>query len=92
MTNLTKENLRSWQSSVDGSQMFALTADREDLIDSPLSWQKEGLQQTASGYGRKLTMREKISFEGKEYRLYCTCFSNAGSVWFVSKGRKIFVN
>lgn len=67
-------------------------ADRNELIDAPLDWQKMGLQQTRSGYGRKLTMREKILFEGKQYRLYCTQFSNAGSVWFVAKGKKIFVN
>jgi hypothetical protein len=66
--------------------------DLADLVDSPLWWQKQGSQQTATGYGHKLAMREKISFNGKSYRLYCTCFSNAGSAWFVAKGRKIWVD
>ncbi|HNC58661.1 MAG TPA: hypothetical protein PLP33_24760 [Leptospiraceae bacterium] len=64
----------------------------EDLVYDPLEWQKQGLQQTASGYGMKLTMPWKIHFNGKLYRLYCTHISNAGSVWFVSKGKKIFVS
>ena len=66
--------------------------DREDLIDAPLWWHEQGLQQTASGYGRKLTNRYKISFNGKEYRLYTTIFSNAGTTWFKVKGRTIYVD
>jgi len=63
-----------------------------DLLESPLAWQKRGLQQTRSGYGAKLTSVYKISFNGKLYRLYNTCYSNAGSVWFISNKQKIFVN
>lgn len=69
-----------------------IDSDSADLVYSPLDWQSAGLQQTASGYGRKLTSRYKINFNGKLYRLYTTIFSNAGSTWFVAKGRKIFVN
>lgn len=65
--------------------------DSSDLVDAPLDWQKRGLQQTASGYGKKLTMRQKISFNGKLYRLYSTCFSNAASVWFTVGKRTIYV-
>lgn len=67
-------------------------ASKEDLVYAPLPWQKLGLQQTASGYGNKLTSPYKICFEGRLYRLYVTCFSNAGSTWFVAKGKKYFVN
>lgn len=63
-----------------------------DLIDSPLPWQKLGLQETSSGYGAKLTCRYKIQFEGKNYRIYITCFSNAGSSWFKVKGKKIYLS
>jgi hypothetical protein len=72
--------------------MFSIYCDREDLVYAPLDWQKQGLQQTASGYGRKLTNPYKINFEGKEYRLYTTCYSNAGSTWFRVRGRQIFVS
>lgn len=65
---------------------------RKDLIDSPLDWQKRGLQETASGYGARLTTNWKIRYQGKDYRVYCTCFSNSGSCWFKAKGKKIFVN
>jgi hypothetical protein len=66
-------------------------ADRDDLFYEPLWFHERGLQQTASGYGRKLTTPLKISFNGKLYRIYCTCFSNAGSNWFIVKGEKIYV-
>ena len=62
-----------------------------DLIYSPTDWQRRGLQQTASGYGRKLTHPHKIHFNGRLYRLYTTIFSNVGSTWFITRGRKIFV-
>lgn len=83
----TDADVRPWLE--DGSGR--IFADREDLIDAPLWWHEQGLQQTASGYGRKLTQRYKISFNGKEYRLYTTIFSNAGSTWFKVKGRTIYV-
>lgn len=70
----------------------SLTADRTELIQAPTDWQRQGLQETASGYGRRLNTGLKIHFNGKAYRLYCTCFSNAGSVWFKTKGRTIYVS
>lgn len=63
-----------------------------ELIYSPLEWQSKGLQQTRSGYGRTLTTRWKIYFNGREYRLYCTQYSNAGSVWFKTNGETIYVH
>jgi hypothetical protein len=63
----------------------------DDLIESPLPWQTAGLSQTASGYGAKLTSTRKILFKGRAYRLYVTQYANAGSTWFVARGRKIFV-
>lgn len=90
-TQFTEENVRTWENSRTGEPMYKIYCDREDLIDAPLWWHERGLQQTASGYGRKLTNRYKISFNGKEYRLYTTIFSNAGSTWFKVKGRTIYV-
>jgi len=69
-----------------------IIATQADLLYEPLGWQKMGLQQTASGYGGKLTNVYKINFNGRLYRLYTTCYSNVGSVWFTVKGRKIYVN
>lgn len=56
----------------------------------PLDWQNRGLQQTASGYGRKLTTSIVVRLEGekKTRRVYCTCYSNSGSLWIVLNGRR----
>lgn len=69
-----------------------LYADRTELVNAPLDWQKAGLTQTASGYGAKLTTHNKIHFEGKLFRLYATCYGNSASVWFKFKGQTIFVH
>lgn len=63
----------------------------DELIFAPLDWQKRGLSQTASGYGNKLVSRYKVRFEGRDYRLYVTCFSNTGSTWFTVRKQRIYV-
>lgn len=70
----------------------SLYAERSELVQCLLPWQKRNLQETATGYGAKLTTSCKINFNGKLYRVYCTCYSNSGSAWFKVKGRTIFVN
>jgi len=62
-----------------------INCDKEDLIISQLDWQKRGLQQTASGYGSKLTTQYYINFEGFNYRVYCRCFSNVGTCYIKTK-------
>ena len=37
----------------------------EDLILCPLEWQKKGLRETASGYGKKLTTQYKVRHQNK---------------------------
>lgn len=63
-----------------------------DLVDSPPQWMKMGLQETASGYGRRLNTGKMIHYGGRLYRLYATCYSNAASVWFKTRGRTIWVS
>ncbi len=67
-------------------------ASRADLMEAMPAWMAQGLQQTASGYGRKLNTGLKIRFNGRDYRVYCTIFSNIGTVWFKSRGRRIVVS
>lgn len=67
-------------------------ADRSELVVDQPEWMKRGLQETASGYGKRLNSGLKISFNGKLYRIYVTIFSNAGTSWFKVKGRKIIVS
>lgn len=66
-------------------------ADRSDLGYCPLSWQISGLSQTQSGYGQKLTTEYKIKYNGRMYRVYSTCYSNVGSLWFRAGGTRIYV-
>lgn len=78
---------------VDTSGQFPrIYTDRKELIYDPTPWQKQGLQQTATGYGAKLNTGYRIAFNGKLYRLYSTTYGNAGSTWFMAGGRKIFVS
>ncbi|OQA09826.1 MAG: hypothetical protein BWY66_00365 [bacterium ADurb.Bin374] len=77
------------EKDIEDGRIFA---DRSELVYAPLDWQMRGLQQTASGYGARLTTAFKIMFEGKLRRLYSTCYGNAGSVWFKTKGRTIYVH
>lgn len=81
------------EADVDTAGMFPhIYADTQDLVDAEPDWMKRGLQQTATGYGARLNSGRKINFNGKLYRVYITQYSNAGSAWFISKGRKIFVS
>lgn len=63
----------------------------ENLINVPLWWHKKGLRQTTTGFGRKLTTEYKIKYNNKLYRVYCTCFSNCGSLWFTVKGERMHI-
>jgi len=62
-----------------------------NLIDAPLWWHEQGLQETASGYGRKLTTRYKVPFNGRNYRVYCTQIGNVGSLWFTAEGQRYYL-
>ena len=62
------------------------------IVDRPLWWHKQGLQETPSGYGGKLTSSRKVQLEnGKEYRIYVTCCSNASSSWITIRGKKLYL-
>jgi hypothetical protein len=76
----------------NGAGLERIAADRDDLIDDPPAWMKHGLQETASGYGKRLNSGLKISFCGRVYRIYVTIFSNSGTAWFKTRGRRIIVS
>src|ERR1035438_6527241 len=50
-------------------------------------------QQTASGYGSKLRTSYMIQLDARPrwYRIYCICYSNAGSIYAVVKGARLFI-
>lgn len=75
-------------SSWDGE----IAADLKDLIFDPPAWMKMGLQETASGYGKRLNSGYKISFNGRKYRVYVCIFSNSGTSYFITKKKRIVVD
>ena len=58
-----------------------------------LWWQEKGLQQTATGYGRKLTTEYKITLPGhpRAYRVYAICYSNVASFYILRRGKRLFL-
>jgi hypothetical protein len=64
-----------------------------EVEDRPLWWHLRGLQQTRSGYGRKLTSRTVVRFEGEKRwrRVYVVCFSNSGTAYVETKAGSILV-
>jgi hypothetical protein len=63
-----------------------------ELVEKPLWWHKQGLSQTASGYGSKLTSSRCVKLpDGTLRRVYITCYSNAGSAWITIKGKKLYL-
>jgi len=73
-----------WQGRIDCS--------KEQLIDNPPDWLRQGRQQTATGYGRKLNTGRSIHFNGRLHRVYCICFANCGTSYIISKGRSIVID
>ena len=60
--------------------------EEREVVEAPLWWHTLGLQQTASGYGLKLTTPYKIQWGGKQRRVYCAQISNTVSL-FVMVGK-----
>lgn len=65
---------------------------RSELIQHEPEWMRQGLQQTASGYGLRLNSGLMIRYRRRVYRIYITQISNAGSAWFKVGGETIFVS
>lgn len=61
------------------------------LVPSPLAWQLKGLQQTATGYGSKLTTIYKTAHNGRMYRVYAVCWSNASTLYILPGGRPLYL-
>lgn len=54
--------------------------------EAPLDWQIMGLQETASGYGRRLTTRYMVRFKGRWRRIYACQIGNAGTLYIGKPG------
>ena len=62
-----------------------------DIVSRPLRWQRQGLQQTASGYGRKLTTTRMLRVGKRLYRIYTMQYGNSGSPYIIVKGKELFL-
>lgn len=63
-----------------------------EIVNKPLWWQIRGLQQTASGYGKRLNSGRCVKFSnGALRRIYITIFSNVGSAWIILNGKQLFL-
>lgn len=47
--------------------------------------------QSQEGYGSKISTDYVLQFygEARKYRVYCTCYSNSGSLWITHEGRTL---
>jgi len=53
--------------------------------DSPRSGQ------TATGYGAAIPTGHMVTVNGREYRVYCTTYSNTGTCWIQTKHGRIII-
>jgi hypothetical protein len=57
-----------------------------------LWWQKRGLQQTATGYGSKLTTAYMLTAPGdRPRRVYAICYSNVASYYVLVKCEVLYL-
>lgn len=56
---------------------------------NPLAWQKQGLQYTASGYGKKIPTERMVTVGGREYRVYAQVYGNAASHYIIIGGKQV---
>ena len=82
----TYNDVQTW-----GNGLKHIYVDEQDFIDAPMWYHKRGLQQTATGYGKKLNTGKKFHFENRYYRVYCCIFSNSGSNFITIKGETIYL-
>lgn len=76
----------------DGKSLKTADVNRSDLIEKPLWFHKRNLHQTRSGYGRKLSTEYMVKHNNRLYRVYCQIFSNAGSLYILVKGERIYID
>lgn len=57
-----------------------------------LDWQRQGLQETATGYGYRLTTRYMLETpDGVRRRVYAICYSNCASLYVKIKKQNVFL-
>jgi hypothetical protein len=83
---------RGHQARVEVEHPERISLSDHEVKTVMLPWQKQGLQQTATGYGGKLTTSKMVKYNGRWQRVYCMCYSNSGTCYILVKGKKIIVD
>jgi hypothetical protein len=74
------------EDKVGGFKLFRRPVPREGLLQLAPG-------QSQEGYGSKITTDFVLQFygEAKKHRVYCTCWSNAGSLWITHERRRLYL-
>ena len=59
----------------------SFSTSRAEHKHAPLWWHKQGLQFTATGYGKRIPTEHMIKHNGRWRRVYCCIFSNSGTLY-----------
>jgi hypothetical protein len=62
------------------------------MTREPLWWQKQGLQYTASGYGKKIPTEWVVTVGGRKSRVYMIQKGNAGSSYILKGKQMVFLH
>jgi hypothetical protein len=65
---------------------WRIQCDQSDLVKKPPDWKLQGLQETATGYGRRLNSGYSIHFRGRLRRIYVYCIPNTGTSYILGSG------
>jgi hypothetical protein len=92
-TNMARSNITYLDEYLVRTGRATTTHGELDLIYQPLDWQVAGRQQTATGYGLKLTTPYMVLVGDRAYargwrRVYASCVSNVASMWVLIRGQK----
>lgn len=76
----------------NGESLSLFNLEKEGRVKvNLLPWQAAGKSYTASGYGSKIPTSRMIKVGKRWRRVYCICWSNAGTCYVVEKGRRVVV-
>lgn len=63
-----------------------------DLIHKPLRFHKLDIQETASGYGKKLRLPYMVKYHNRLHRIYVYQYSNVAISYILVKGTRCIVD
>ena len=71
--------------------MERINIKESNLIINPLWYHLQNIQQTATGFGEKLSTEYMVEYLGRKRRIYVSQHSNVGTAYINVKGEKVIV-